>query len=125
MFLCSLVVSPLVVSLNLFHDKFFLFVIIRPIPETRIPLCLCGQFILEAVTGGDQGSIAIDNIEVYRSETDSCPAERECTFQGSLCGLQPQPSANFTWARLSGESKPADSSGPTADHTLGTDQGLP
>ncbi|KAM9349890.1 apical endosomal glycoprotein [Symphorus nematophorus] len=81
------------------------------------------KFIIEAVVGGEQGSIAIDNIMVYTSETGSCPAERECTFQGSLCGLLPLPSANFTWSRITAESQPANSSGPAADHTLGTEQG--
>lgn len=87
-------------------------------------LCLHGQFIIEAVLGGKQGSIAIDDIMVYRSESDSCPAEKECTFQSSLCGLLPEPSTTETWARMTGMSKPASSSGPTADHTLGTDQGV-
>ncbi|XP_074507832.1 MAM and LDL-receptor class A domain-containing protein 1 [Sebastes fasciatus] len=81
------------------------------------------QFIIEAVVGGTQGSIAIDNIMVSSSETGSCPPERECTFQGSLCGLLPQPSANFSWSRITGTSQPANSSGPAADHTLGTEQG--
>ncbi|XP_075875933.1 MAM and LDL-receptor class A domain-containing protein 1 [Nelusetta ayraudi] len=81
------------------------------------------QFIIEAVLGGNQGSIAIDDIMVYRSESDSCPAEKECTFQSSLCGLLPEPSTTETWARMTGMSKPASSSGPTVDHTLGTDQG--
>ncbi|KAI3374795.1 hypothetical protein L3Q82_021349, partial [Scortum barcoo] len=81
------------------------------------------QFIIEAVVGGKQGSIAIDNIVVSSSETGSCPAERECTFQGSLCGLLPQLSANFSWSRVTGASRPANSSAPAADHTLGTDQG--
>ncbi|XP_044077011.1 MAM and LDL-receptor class A domain-containing protein 1 isoform X2 [Siniperca chuatsi] len=81
------------------------------------------QFIIEAVVGGKQGSIAIDNIMVSSSENGSCPAERECTFQGSLCGLLPQPSANFSWSRITGTSQPANSSGPTTDHTLGTEQG--
>ncbi|XP_074544676.1 MAM and LDL-receptor class A domain-containing protein 1 [Halichoeres trimaculatus] len=81
------------------------------------------QFIIEAVVGGHQGSIAIDDIKVTSSEDGSCPAERECTFQGSLCGLLPQPSADFTWSRITGASKPSNSSGPSTDHTLGTEQG--
>ncbi|CAJ1072730.1 MAM and LDL-receptor class A domain-containing protein 2 [Xyrichtys novacula] len=81
------------------------------------------QFIIEAENDGDQGSIAIDNIMVTSGENGSCPAERECTFQGSLCGLLPQPSANFTWKRSSGSTKPSNSSGPSTDHTLGTEQG--
>ncbi|KAK5889270.1 hypothetical protein CesoFtcFv8_015287 [Champsocephalus esox] len=59
------------------------------------------QFIIEAVVGGTQGSIAIDDLKVY-SETDSCPAERECTFQGSLCGMLPRPFANSSWSRSMG-----------------------
>lgn len=82
------------------------------------------QFIIEAVVGGKQGSIAIDNIIVYSSESGPCPAERECTFQGSLCGLLPLPSANFSWIRITGKSQPANSSGPATDHTLGTEQGV-
>lgn len=81
------------------------------------------QFIIEAVMGGKQGSISIGNIVVSSSVNGSCPAERECTFQGSLCGLQPQPSADFSWTRITGESQPANSSGPATDHTLGTEQG--
>lgn len=81
------------------------------------------QFIIEAEVGGDKGSIAFDNIQVYSSQTGSCPAERECTFQGSLCGMKPLPSANFTWNRITGASQPANSSGPATDHTLGTEQG--
>ncbi|XP_038573588.1 MAM and LDL-receptor class A domain-containing protein 1 [Micropterus salmoides] len=81
------------------------------------------QFIIEAVVDGKQGSIAIDDIMVSSSENGTCPAERECTFQGSLCGLLPQPSANFTWSRITGASQPANSSGPATDHTLGTEQG--
>lgn len=82
------------------------------------------QFIIEAVVGGKQGSIAIDDIIVYSSESGSCPAERECTFQGSLCGLLPLPSENFSWIRITGKSQPANSSGPATDHTLGTEQGV-
>ncbi|KAM3603666.1 uncharacterized protein V6R79_000320 [Siganus canaliculatus] len=81
------------------------------------------QFIIEAVTGGRSGSIAIDDINVFSSETGSCPAERECTFQGSLCGLVPHPSSNFSWSRITGTSQPLNDSGPATDHTLMTDQG--
>ncbi|KAK2822608.1 hypothetical protein Q5P01_022673 [Channa striata] len=81
------------------------------------------QFIIEAVVGGKQGSIAIDDITVYGSEGGTCPPEKECTFQGSLCGLLPHPSGNFTWRRITGTSQPDNSSGPATDHTLGTDQG--
>uniref|UniRef100_A0A3Q2DQA7 MAM domain-containing protein n=1 Tax=Cyprinodon variegatus TaxID=28743 RepID=A0A3Q2DQA7_CYPVA len=70
-----------------------------------------------------QGSIAIDDIKVFPSLNGLCPPERECTFQGSLCGMQPQPSADFSWNRITGMSQPANSSGPTKDHTLGTEQG--
>lgn len=82
------------------------------------------QFIIEAVAGGVDGSISIRDIVVSSSVSGSCPAERECTFQGSLCGLQPQPSADFSWSRIKGESQPANSSGPATDHTLGTEQGF-
>ncbi|KAM9845004.1 MAM and LDL-receptor class A domain-containing protein 1 [Aulostomus maculatus] len=81
------------------------------------------KFIIEAVVGGDQGSISIDDIMVSSSENGSCPAERECTFQGSLCGLQPHTSADFSWSRITGTSQPGNSSGPLTDHTLGTEQG--
>ncbi|XP_032421781.1 MAM and LDL-receptor class A domain-containing protein 1-like [Xiphophorus hellerii] len=81
------------------------------------------QFIIEAVVGGTQGSIAIDDVKVATSLNGSCPPERECTFQGSLCGMQPHPSASFSWDRITGMSQPANSSGPTKDHTLGTEQG--
>ncbi|TWW73586.1 LDL-receptor class A domain-containing protein 2 Skeletal organic matrix MAM and [Takifugu flavidus] len=76
------------------------------------------------MVGGNQGRIAITDIMVYPSESGSCPPERECTFQGSLCGLLPQPAANFSWMRIRGSSQPANSSGPATDHTLGTEQGV-
>ncbi|XP_037131957.1 MAM and LDL-receptor class A domain-containing protein 1 isoform X1 [Syngnathus acus] len=81
------------------------------------------QFIIEAVVGGEHGTISIDDIMVSTKETGSCPAERECTFQGSLCGLQPVPTADFGWSRINGTSQPANSSGPHTDHTLGTEHG--
>nr|XP_020447005.1 MAM and LDL-receptor class A domain-containing protein 1-like isoform X2 [Monopterus albus] len=81
------------------------------------------QFIIEAVVGGNQGSIAIDDITVSSAVTGSCPPERECTFQGSLCGLLSQSSADFSWSRITGASQAANSSGPATDHTLGTAQG--
>ncbi|XP_061879772.1 MAM and LDL-receptor class A domain-containing protein 1 isoform X1 [Entelurus aequoreus] len=80
------------------------------------------QFIIEAVVGGKQGTICIDDLVVSNSG-GSCPAERECTFQGSLCGLQPVPSADYSWQRATGASRPANSSGPGTDHTLETDHG--
>lgn len=82
------------------------------------------QFVIEAVVGGEQGYIAMDDIVVSGSVDSSCPPERECSFHGSLCGLLPQPSADFHWNRITGASQPGNSSGPTADHTLGTEQGL-
>ncbi|XP_077378927.1 MAM and LDL-receptor class A domain-containing protein 1 isoform X1 [Festucalex cinctus] len=81
------------------------------------------QFIIEAVVGGEQGTISIDDIMVSSMENGSCPAERECTFQGSLCGLQPVPSVDFSWSRTNGTFQPANSSGPHTDHTLGTEHG--
>ncbi|XP_078791082.1 MAM and LDL-receptor class A domain-containing protein 1 isoform X3 [Oryzias latipes] len=81
------------------------------------------QFVIEAVVGGEQGYIAMDDIVVSGSVDSSCPPERECSFHGSLCGLLPQPSADFHWNRITGASQPGNSSGPTADHTLGTEQG--
>ncbi|KAL0966606.1 hypothetical protein UPYG_G00297350 [Umbra pygmaea] len=80
------------------------------------------QFILEAVVNGRQGSIAIDDVLVSVSTGASCPAERECTFQGSLCGLQADTSGDFTWDRTTG-ALAANTSGPALDHTLGTDMG--
>lgn len=102
------------------HDKVKSFIMTPILQLTKV----CLQFIVEAVVGGDQGSIAIDNIVVTSGESGSCPAERECTFQGSLCGLQRQDSSDFGWSRITATSQPANSSGPAADHTLGTEQGL-
>lgn len=86
-------------------------------------MCVGLQFIIEAVVGGTEGSIAIDDVMVSSSVNGSCPAERECTFQGSLCGLLPRSSADFSWSRMTGTSQPANSSGPATDHTLGTEGG--
>ena len=87
------------------------------------PSCT-SQFIIEAEIGGrhSRGGIAVDDIDVWSSTTGSCPAERECTFQSSLCGLQPQAQPDLSWNRTRG-TQPANSSGPASDHTLGTEQG--
>uniref|UniRef100_A0A3B3I5C0 MAM domain-containing protein n=1 Tax=Oryzias latipes TaxID=8090 RepID=A0A3B3I5C0_ORYLA len=68
------------------------------------------QFVIEAVVGGEQGYIAMDDIVVSGSVDSSCPPERECSFHGSLCGLLPQPSADFHWNRITGASQPGNSS---------------
>ncbi|XP_053484115.1 MAM and LDL-receptor class A domain-containing protein 2 isoform X3 [Ictalurus furcatus] len=80
------------------------------------------QFIFEAILGGTDGSIALDEVQVWSSVNGSCPPERECTFQSSLCGLEPDPAADFPWVRITGM-QAAGSSSPSKDHTLGTDQG--
>ncbi|XP_046883115.1 MAM and LDL-receptor class A domain-containing protein 1-like [Hypomesus transpacificus] len=81
------------------------------------------QFILEAVVGGRSGSIAIDDVEVFHSENASCPAEKECTFQGSLCGLQADLASDFPWSRTRG-AQTGNSPSPDTDHTLGTELGF-
>ncbi|XP_054624893.1 MAM and LDL-receptor class A domain-containing protein 1 [Dunckerocampus dactyliophorus] len=81
------------------------------------------RFIIEAVVGGKQGTISIDDLVVYSRDNGSCPAERECTFQGSLCGMQPILSSDVSWNRTTGVSQPSNSSGPHTDHTLETDHG--
>ncbi|XP_076003124.1 apical endosomal glycoprotein-like [Genypterus blacodes] len=86
-------------------------------------MSMLSKFIIEAELGGKRGSISIDDVWMSSSKNGSCPAERECTFQASLCGLQRQPSADFGWSRINGTSQPDNSSGPAVDHTLGTAQG--
>ncbi|XP_058250824.1 MAM and LDL-receptor class A domain-containing protein 1 [Hemibagrus wyckioides] len=80
------------------------------------------QFIFEAILGGTDGSIALDEVQVWSSVNGSCPPERECTFQSSLCSLETDPSADFPWVRITGM-QDAGSASPSKDHTLGTDQG--
>ncbi|KAI4891478.1 hypothetical protein NFI96_023830, partial [Prochilodus magdalenae] len=80
------------------------------------------QFIFEGILGGTDGSIAIDDVQVWSSVNGSCPAEQECTFQSGLCGLQADPEAHFSWLRTTGELA-IGSPSPHMDHTLGTDQG--
>lgn len=72
--------------------------------------------------GGRSGSIAIDDVEVFHSENASCPAEKECTFQGSLCGLQADLASDFPWSRTRG-AQTGNSPSPDTDHTLGTELG--
>ncbi|KAL2097653.1 hypothetical protein ACEWY4_006860 [Coilia grayii] len=88
------------------------------LPPSDLPL----QLIFEAVLGGTAGSIAIDDVMVSSGVDGSCQAERECTFQGSLCGLQHEPSADFVWTRTTG-SLSLNTSSPAVDHTLGTSDG--
>ncbi|XP_048866511.1 MAM and LDL-receptor class A domain-containing protein 1 isoform X9 [Brienomyrus brachyistius] len=80
------------------------------------------QFVFEATVGGAYGSIAIDDVVVSAAPDGSCRAERECTFQGSLCGLLQDHTGNFNWSRTTGEQS-VNTSSPGHDHTLGTAQG--
>ncbi|KAK1787196.1 hypothetical protein P4O66_017048 [Electrophorus voltai] len=80
------------------------------------------QFIFEAVSGGTDVSVALDDVQVISSIDGSCPAESECTFQTSLCGLLPDPAAAFPWIRSTGQQAAASGS-PAVDHTLGTERG--
>uniref|UniRef100_A0A4W4DPF1 MAM domain-containing protein n=1 Tax=Electrophorus electricus TaxID=8005 RepID=A0A4W4DPF1_ELEEL len=79
-------------------------------------------FIFEAVSGGTDISVALDDVQVISSIDGSCPAESECTFQTSLCGLLPDPAAAFPWIRSTGQQAAASGS-PAVDHTLGTERG--
>ncbi|XP_067219288.1 MAM and LDL-receptor class A domain-containing protein 1 isoform X1 [Chanodichthys erythropterus] len=78
------------------------------------------QMIFEGILEGTKGYIAIDDVQVSNG---SCPAERECTFQASLCGLLSDPTADFTWIRTNGELATGTPS-PATDHTLETDKGF-
>ncbi|MBN3307353.1 MLRP2 protein, partial [Amia calva] len=80
------------------------------------------QFIFEAVQGGSDGDIAVDDVVVADSVNGSCPAERECTFESSRCDLQDDTTGRFSWTRTSGFLS-SNSSSPTEDHTLGTAHG--
>ncbi|KAI5627922.1 MAM and LDL-receptor class A domain-containing protein 1 [Silurus asotus] len=80
------------------------------------------QFIFEAILGGTDGSIALDEVQVSSSVNGKCPPERECTFQSSLCGLEHDLTADYPWVRTTGM-QAAGSTSPSKDHTLGTDQG--
>ncbi|XP_037401783.1 MAM and LDL-receptor class A domain-containing protein 1 isoform X2 [Pygocentrus nattereri] len=80
------------------------------------------QFIFEGILGGTDGSIAVDDVQVWSSVNGSCLDKRECTFQSGLCGLQPEPAAHFPWVRTTGQ-QAVGSANPPTDHTLGTDQG--
>ncbi|TRY97688.1 hypothetical protein DNTS_035488 [Danionella cerebrum] len=81
------------------------------------------QFIFEGTFGGTDGYMAIDDVQVSSSINGSCPVERECTFQSSLCGLSPDTSTDFTWIRSNGEVSTSTPS-PATDHTLGTSKGF-
>lgn len=79
--------------------------------------------MFEGILESSEGYIAIDDVQVSGSINGSCPAERECTFQGSLCGLSSDPTTDFTWIRTKGELSIGTPS-PATDHTLETDKGL-
>ncbi|MFT7812312.1 MAM and LDL-receptor class A domain-containing protein 2-like isoform X1 [Arapaima gigas] len=80
------------------------------------------QFIFEASVGGAYGSIAIDDVVVSEAQNRSCPADRECTFQGSCCGLLGDITGHFNWTRTTGVLS-INTTSPALDHTLGTNHG--
>ncbi|XP_018613321.1 MAM and LDL-receptor class A domain-containing protein 2 isoform X2 [Scleropages formosus] len=80
------------------------------------------QFIFEASVDGAYSSIAIDDVVVSEAQNGSCPPERECTFQGSRCGLLDDITGDFNWTRTTGALS-INTTSPAHDHTLGTTHG--
>ncbi|GFN85250.1 MAM and LDL-receptor class a domain-containing protein 2-like [Plakobranchus ocellatus] len=84
---------------------------------TQINMVLEGQ-----LTGSYQGDIAIDDITVH---TGNCIEHQgECDFEAKdICGFTQDPTADFQWERSSGTTA-STNTGPTTDHTYGTDMGF-
>ncbi|XP_076802493.1 MAM and LDL-receptor class A domain-containing protein 1-like [Clavelina lepadiformis] len=79
--------------------------------------------ILEAVTGNaaDSYSVAVDDVKI---NDGACDIKGHCDFESGLCGWfnSRNEGDDFDWIRSSGAT-PSAYTGPTADHTTGTDKG--
>ncbi|XP_077865040.1 MAM and LDL-receptor class A domain-containing protein 2-like [Saccoglossus kowalevskii] len=81
--------------------------------------------IFEAIKGdGDTGDIAIDDTELYDGAcVISTTNSYNCTFEEDLCSWrQDKITDDFNWKRNQGDT-PTSHTGPTIDHTLGTNEG--
>ncbi|KAK8747888.1 hypothetical protein OTU49_016211, partial [Cherax quadricarinatus] len=76
-----------------------------------------------------RGSPALYCNGIYWNDTEpTCVAPAEpavsCSFENDLCGWSNDPSNHFNWERKRGPSQSFTAgTGPSADHTLGTNQG--
>lgn len=70
---------------------------------------------------GYQGDIAVDDLAVLPG---ACPAPGNCDFESDTCGyLNTRVGDQFDWLRSTGGTL-TPNTGPSVDHTTGTDQGF-
>lgn len=77
--------------------------------------------MFEGISGSSYtGDIAIDDVML---SDDPCPPPGDCTFENGMCTWVNTKGDVFDWTRNSG-STPSLQTGPSVDHTLGTDYGM-
>ncbi|XP_077978860.1 MAM and LDL-receptor class A domain-containing protein 1-like [Glandiceps talaboti] len=77
------------------------------------------QLIFEAIRGSSsKGDTAVDDVMF----TDTVCSEYDCDFEVGFCDWRQDPANDLDWLRNKGDTA-TDYSGPSFDHTLGTDQG--
>ncbi|CAF0847412.1 unnamed protein product, partial [Rotaria sordida] len=75
---------------------------------------------IDGFVGGDyEGDIAVD--EIYLTDGE-CPPSEWCDFETSFCGWTNDTTGDFYWTRAQ-KSTDSFGTGPTTDHTTGTDRG--
>lgn len=80
------------------------------------------QIVFEGVIGKSyRGDIALDDVTLQKGQ---CPSQSLCTFDDpGLCGWRNVQGDNFDWTR-SNSGTSSFGTGPSNDHTYGTDQGI-
>ncbi|XP_047128245.1 MAM and LDL-receptor class A domain-containing protein 1 isoform X1 [Hydra vulgaris] len=89
--------------------------------EVSVDVLYDTQVIIEGTRGTDyKGDIAIDDIDLWWGD---CYTSGVCTFEGAdICFWYVDTSKQLKWERASGSTSSVQT-GPSNDHTYGTDQG--
>ncbi|XP_070566390.1 MAM and LDL-receptor class A domain-containing protein 1-like [Ptychodera flava] len=89
----------------------------------NLPILNSFQIVFEGVRGIDyRGDISLDDITLTAGVCP-VPAEIDCDFEDDhICGYSQDSSDDFDWSRGSGDTL-SNNTGPSYDHTLGTDKG--
>lgn len=122
--LCNLDLQPFQVLKIFFYCYKTYYRIIVTVLQLSFLIVQCFfQAVFEGVISPNPsriGTLAIDDVWI---DSSPCPPPGSCTFERNMCTLyNDRTNATMEWLRNNGETS-SYYTGPTVDHTLGTNQG--
>ena len=108
-------------SLN-WVDLYDVWIVLTKVGFLSYTVLCTHQVVFEAIRGrSDRSDIAIDDVAIHGGD---CPAPGSCDFEReNLCTWSNSEGDDFDWVLFKGTTA-SGGTGPTADHTMGNDQGL-